>query len=313
MPRKNKPAIDIDKLTGAIYDWRETDNFVSSLRRPVFGACAGPIRGSGKGKYSPLYKALLKERGSWINDFQTIGDCVGHGYARGTALLAAAEISAGEREVWKGDVASEAIYAASRVEIGGGRLGNGDGSIGAWAARAVTEYGTLIRGKYGNIDLTTYDGRRAKRWGNRGVGLPDSLESVSKEHPVRTVSLCTSFEDARDSIHNGYPVVVCSMQGFNSRRDRDGYAKASGQWAHCMLFVGAEDRRGKRSGLLCDNSSWGENWIDGPKKEDDQPGGAFWVDADVADRMLRRDPDSYSLSGYEGFPSQDFSVLDIWR
>ena len=38
----------------------------------------------------------------------------------------------------------EVIYGGSRVEIGGGRI-RGDGSIGAWAARWVRDYGVVPR------------------------------------------------------------------------------------------------------------------------------------------------------------------------
>ena len=68
-----------------------------------------------------------------------------------------------------------------------------------------------------------------------------------------------------------------------------------------MLFVSVDDAFG-RPGLLCWNS-WGEDGISGPTRHN-QPLGSFWVDAEVADAMLRQD-DSYALSGYEGFKTQD--------
>jgi hypothetical protein len=58
-------------------------------------------------------------------------------------------------------------------------------------------------------------------------------------------------------------------------------------------------------------NSWGADWISGPKRHD-QPDGSFWVDADVAERMLRGQ-DSFAVSGYEGYPAQpelyDFSAV----
>ena len=67
-----------------------------------------------------------------------------------------------------------------------------------------------------------------------------------------------------------------------------------------MAFVGMDDEF-KRPGLLCVNS-WPVNWISGPKRHE-QPDGSFWVDAEVADSMLRQN-DSFALSGFEGYPSQ---------
>jgi hypothetical protein len=100
---------------------------------------------------------------------------------------------------------------------------------------------------------------------------------------------------------SGYPVPVCSGQGVSSTRDSEGFAAPRGSWAHCMCFTGV--RFGARPGLLCQNS-WGPNWIDGPKYPEDQPEGSFWVDADVATRMLKGG-DSFAVSGYEGFPFRD--------
>jgi len=286
---------------GYVYDWREVERFVSSLRRPVFGAAAAPLRDTGKGKVVLLHKYLeAVVNGPFPIHRQTIGDCVSHGWGLAVDILKAVEIELrNEREIWNGETATEPIYAFSRVEVGGGRLGNSDGSIGAWAARAVSEYGTLVRAKYPIDDLRRYSGSKARAWGRRGAGVPDSLEPVAREHPVRTVSLVTSYEDARDAIANGYPVPVCSMQGFTDRRDNEGFARPSGSWAHCMCFVSVDDKS-RRPGLLCVNS-WGPDSVSGPTRHG-QPDGSFWVDADVADRMLRRDPDSYSLSGFEGYP-----------
>jgi len=287
------------------------DRFLASVRRPLFRVSAHGIRDSGRGRLVLLHTALETVAGSFRVHRQTIGDCVAHGWGLAVDVLAAVEIAVhGERERWAGETATEPIYAASRVEVGGGRL-SGDGSVGAWAAQAVTEYGTLTRSRYpGGFNLERYSGKRAREWGRRGAGLPDALEPVARLHPVRTVSLVDSYDDARDAIANGYPVPVCSAQGFRDRRDREGFARASGHWSHCMCFLGVDDR-GKRPGLLCVNS-WGPDWISGPKRHG-QPDGSFWVDADVADRMLRRDPDSYSVSGFEGYPAQSVpDFLGVW-
>lgn len=310
MADKSKPLDYYLNLNRCQYDWKETDALMGMLRRPVFGAAAPMLKDSGKDKVVLLHKVLEEVAGKFEIHEQTIGDCVSHGWALGIDVLKAVEIHLKkEKEEFKSKTATEPIYASSRVEIGRGRLGNSDGSIGAWAARAVNEYGTLLRQKYGRFDLTKYSGSKARSWGKANAGLPDDLEPVSREHPVRTVSLVTSYEEARDAIANGYPVAVCSMQGFQSKRDKDGFAKASGSWAHCMLFCSSDDKF-KRPGLLCVNS-WGPYWISGPKRHG-QPDGSFWVEADTVDKMLRRDPDSYSMSGFEGYRKQSFSFEDVW-
>ena len=93
------------------------------------------------------------------------------------------QIADGEAAEYR-DLAPEVIYGGSRVEIGGGRI-RGDGSIGAWAARWVRDYGVVPRGLHGSHDLRLYDENRCRDYGRRGV--PDDLEALAKEHPVRGV------------------------------------------------------------------------------------------------------------------------------
>jgi len=285
----------------------EVEAAVARMPLPFFASAASAIQDSGKGKVSLLYKALSLLLPSFPVHEQTIGDCVSHGFGLCVDVLKAVEIAAGEKEDFHAETATEAIYALSRVEVGGGRLGNEDGSLGAWAADAVVKYGTLARQKYGTFDLTRYDGNRAKAWGAARAGLPNELEPIAKEHPVKTASMVQSYEEARDAIANGYPVAVCSMQGFTQTRDQDGFAKPSGTWPHCMAFIGMDDEY-KRPGLLCMNS-WGPSWITGPKRNE-QPDGSFWVDAAVADRMLKQ-RDSFSLSGFVGYPKRDITDI-VW-
>jgi hypothetical protein len=299
-----------DYPTGHIYDWREVDRWASAARRPVFSSSAPPeVRGSGSGAVALLYQSLERVAGAYPVRHQTVGDCVSQGFAGAVDIVRAVEIDLlGERERWTTETASEPIYSYSRIEHGGNKI-RGDGSIGAWGAVAVSEGGTVDRRRYpeAGIDLSTYSGSRARNWGSRGT--PDALEPLMREHPIRSTSLVTSYEDARDSIANGYPVVVCSNQGFATKRDADGFAKPRGSWGHCMLFCGVDDEHHHRPGLLCVNS-WGADWINGPTRHD-QPPGSFWVDADVANRMLRRNQDSYAVSGFEGYPARALNFLLI--
>jgi hypothetical protein len=274
----------------------------------LFGSAAWNLVGSGEKKVVLLHEALSKVcNGTFPINTQTIGDCVSHGYAKGIEVLMAVEILLRkEPEKWPGVLTStEWIYGTSRVIQGQGRLRNMDGSLGSWAQKAVKENGTLLRQKYDKYDLSSYSGKVAKDWGFQG--LPYELEPIADEHPIQTTALVTSYEEARDAIANGYPVVVCSNQGFASKRDSEGFARAQGRWAHCMLFASVDDEY-KRPGLLCVNS-WGEHWIDGPKRHN-QPEGSFWVDADDADRMLKQQ-DSYTLSNFKGYPAQEINN-NLW-
>jgi hypothetical protein len=301
----------VDMLFGHIPDPRfvakEVDNVLKTMPSPIFYTAAQPIKDTGAGKIILLTKFLEQQlSGRFPIHTQTIGDCVSHGWGLGVDILSATQIQAGAAESFPGESATEIVYAGSRVEIGKGKCGSEDGSVGAWAAQFVTEYGTLIRNKYGKLDLTVYDGQTAKKLGAPRAGVPDPLEPLCREHPIKTTSLVRSYKEARDAIANGYPVPVCSTVGFESpsasriQRDQDGFGRRAGSWPHCMLFCGVDDAF-KRPGLLCVNS-WGIRWITGPRRHD-QPEGSFWVDADVVDIMLR-EGDSFAISGYLGYPAQ---------
>lgn len=281
---------------------------LNRCRHPLFSRAAGGLKEDGKGKVVLLYDTVKRVTGQWWTNNQTIGDCVSHGMAGAVRTLTCVEIALyGEREKWVADVATEPIYAGSRVEVGKGQLGSGDGSLGSWAAEWVRDWGILLRQRYGEYDLTTYSGSKAKEWGMPRAGCPDILEPIAREHPVRTISLVTSYEQARDAIANGYPITVASMQGFNTTRDSEGFLSPSGQWAH-QMFISAVDDEYKRPGCLIENS-WGTSWVNGPTRLN-QPPGSFWVDADVVDGMLRQD-DSWAISQFEGFPSQDLDHMLI--
>jgi len=291
-----------------LFGWHDLPNEVEAclarLPMPYLSGNDFDIRGSGEGKVVLLHRFVEQIIGEFPIHKQAIGDCVSHGWGLCTDVLACVDIAVRkEAEEWKAEAATEAIYGGSRVEIGGGRLGNSDGSTGAWAAEFVSKYGILARLAYGSVDLTSYSGQRAKDWGRRGV--PDDLEPVAREHPVKTTSLVTTYEEARDAIANGYPVAVCSMQGFSDRRDGEGFARPQGSWAHCMSFIAVDDQH-SRPGLLCMNS-WGPSWISGPKRHD-QPEGSFWVDAVTCTSMLRG-RDSFALSGFVGYPRRELDYI----
>ena len=223
-----------------------------------------------------------------------VGSCVSFGTAAAIEATMSAEIFNGDIEEQR-DLCQEVIYGGSRVEIGGGRVG-GDGSIGAWAAEFVRIYGVIDRGIYGKYDLTKYDERRCREWGNRGV--PDDLEPEVKKHPIQTVTMVRTWEDAKAALAQGYGIAICSGQGFTMQRDADGFARASGSWAHCMALLGYQ--QGKREGgWIC--NSWGPSAHTGPGGAGDPPPCGFWADAATINRMLG-EKDSWAFSAVQGFP-----------
>lgn len=297
-----------ERIEGWVDDPAAVGQVMEDLPFPVFSDIWQPLKDSGKGKCVLLYEYIREASdGNWPNRRQTIGDCVSQGAAYAVDAVKAVDIVLkGDFEEWVARTATEDIYAGSRVQIGNGRIG-GDGSIGAWAARYVSEYGALPRQKYGNIDLTTYSGSKARSWGRRGAGVPRDLIPIAKQHPIQTVSQVKTYEEVRDLIANGYAVTIASNQGFSSKRDSEGFAAPRGSWAHQMSILAVDDEY-KRPGVLVQNS-WGR-WNSGPKRHD-QPDGSFWVDADEIQRRVLSRGDSWAFSGYEGFKPKSLNTRII--
>lgn len=248
-----------------------------------------------------LFRAVRKVAGLEPSKYPNInqgdvGSCVGAGTKHGADVCQATSILSGNRATWK-PVSAEVIYAGSRVEIGGGRL-RGDGSLGRWAMDFLRKYGLVPMEKIGQHDLTTYSADRARSWGRTGV--PDDLEPLAREHPIKNTALVKSWTDVLRAIEQDYPVVVCSDQGFSMTRDKDGFCSPRGSWAHCMVIIGV--RGGQRPGGFILNS-WGDRAHTGPVWPEDAPPAGFWADASVIDRMVRQG-DSFALSDVQGFPKR---------
>jgi hypothetical protein len=190
------------------------------------------------------------------------------------------------------EACTEWIYGSSRVEVGGQRGDTRDGSVGAWAAKSVAQYGVATRKKYG-----PYDPQRAKSWGAQGV--PDDYEPEAKKHACTDVVPCTSYNQLVTMIRAYRFVPICSNQGFTETRDQNGLCRPEGTWNHCMLCCGLDD---KGNPLIA--QSWGPDQPSGPKYLD-QPSNTFFAPPETVDRMLRQN-DSFAPAGFLGFEVEDF-------
>lgn len=311
--REWKPLLDFNReyLQGYTPDPQGTRDFLSSLQNPQLSDKNDKFRNFTSDKpvllYRYLYDAYFQYSGGekWVVGEQGIGDCVSWGFAHACDINSAVQYRLGETSRWQ-PIATEPIYGGSRVEARNVRRGGySDGSYGGAAAKWLKNWGVLHRKNYPELgfDLSVYSAQRAKSWGNYGNGGKNDngkADEKAKEFPVKDVALVTTFDEAAAAITSGYPVAVCSMQGFSSTRDKDGFAAQTKRWAHCMVFIGV---RYDRKGLLCLNS-WGPDWIRGPKWPDDMPEGSFWVEERTVNKMLSQ-KDSFAVSGVKGFPFRD--------
>ena len=296
---------------GYVPDPEGADAFVASLPHPTLASAGPDLRAANQDVM--LYPALLACSPSWRRGSQgQVGSCVGWGSSLGVDLVAACDIVwRKEAESWKGRTIEASLYGFSRVEARGQKSNTGgDGSTGFHAAKAIRDFGCLHYGvDYGGTVIEQRNTEQRDRdWGRNGV--PDTLEPFAKERRCQETTLAVDFGQAAAAISNGYPVVVCSGQGFSMSRDADGFCKPGGVWWHCMCLLGL--RGGKRPGLLCANS-WGDSNTVGKHYPENMPEAvrncSFWIDAEVCDRMLSG-RDSYVYAGYNGFrPTQ---LPDNW-
>jgi len=283
--------------------------FVENNKNPYLSQVNEDIRGTGKGKIALLWPFLEQVTGkSLVPHAQETSDCVSHGYGLGVDILTAIQIIKRKSpQLWIAPAATEIIYAGGRIEIAKKSYNQTwrAGMTGTVAAEFVKRYGILLRQKYLKWDFTDYSGQVADQLGRTGV--PDELEPLCRLHPVGCVTLVRGYDEARDCIYNGYPVVLCSSQGFNTRggRDKDGFlAPSRNPWMHSMLLGGIDDEYTRPGGLI--QNSWGSSWIDGPKRHN-QPDGSFWADSSVIDRICRQG-DTIALSCYAGYPRQSYNL-----
>jgi len=236
--------------------------------------------------------------------------CVGQAAAAAVDFLAAVEIySFGESErPPPGAAAACAIYGLSRQEIGELGPDMGGGSMNIWACQALQQYGVLARIQYPMLgyDLREPSAARAIKFGSQG--LTRGLEMVSKIHPVQDYIAINSYEDLRDAVVTGHPVIIGSSQGFGNgklTRDSEGFLNPPFRifrpsiWNHSMCCIGVCDT-GRKGALII--NSWGSDWISGPDRFPNTPDGCFFVDASIIDRMVKMG-DSFALRGYKGYMS----------
>lgn len=283
-----------DGFQGTVCDPEETAELLGKLKTPLFGAAAYQLSGAGEGKLSLPFKSLLKfDSGFGPAERQTTGDCVSHSTRNAIDITRAVEIDIkGESEEFRNRSATEAIYQS--------RGHKRQGMTCSGAAKYVNNKGgVLLRKDYGVVDLSKYNS-------NLGANhrIPNSIYiDEAHKHPVQTISMITTVQEARDALANGYGISVCSGYGFSSRRDSKGIAKRSGNWAHAMAWIACDDTRKRHNELLfLVQNSWGK-WNSGPRVHD-QPEGSFWIRERDARGMLAGNWGSWVFSNVDGFPAR---------
>lgn len=260
-----------------------------------------PIKGNGK---IFLYQFTRKVLGQdTVNYPQQVGDCVSFGAKNCTEYVTCTEKAInGEREIFK-NIFPPYFYGTGRVYVGGGRMGYEDGSVGGWMATAVTKYGVLNNDYEG---VPQYSGSVARAYGAPdGAKYLDKWKPYASQHPIKSAAFITSWDQALKAITNGYPISVCSDQGFTMSPDSSGFHRPSGNWGHCMTVIGIDDDYQRPYVIIL--NSWGDvmgrltSFYDSNEKI---PIGCLRVEKSVFVDMLGQQ-DSYAYSDYDGLPEKD--------
>jgi hypothetical protein len=303
---------------GEIYHggWDEGDADLRKYLDPALVWSVTEWDGVGEGQTRLLYKDYeqVHNQAYLPRNQGRAPSCVGQAVAAAVDFLAAVEIRGGEPERRPpAPAAAGVIYGLSRIEIGGLDNTAMGGSHNLWGVQAITQYGVVARLDYALLgyDLRQPDPTRAVMFGANGV--PTGLEMIAKLHPVKDYVSIDSYQECRDAIYMGCPVVVGSSQGFGDgklTRDKDGFLVPPRRrfwpsvWNHSMVIIGVCDEG--RKGCLILNS-WGSTWVNGPERFGDEPAGSFWVDWEVIDLMVKQG-DSFAIRGFRGYPE-----YKLWR
>lgn len=255
---------------------------------------------AGAPRYSVNYLAIRKLLGKDISCIaQEIGDCVSWGARNASAQTGVLDIVVrGDREVWK-DPFAPFYYGTSRVQIGGGRLGNSDGSLGSWMAAAVMKYGTVY---VGDPNVPAYSGSVAKQYGY--YGPPKELLTAGKPYLIKSAVNITSWDQLVDFSVSGYGITVASNYGFKMEPDSKGFHQQSGNWAHQMEIADVDDEWSDPYAIL--QNSWAD--VHGRLKDfrtnDPLPLGRLRVHRRVVEGMIANG-EVFAYTQYEQPKAQD--------
>lgn len=262
-----------------------------------------------------VYCLEVEDDHSFVANGYVVSNCVSFGAKNACEYLQAFQLKNSDKNKWR-FVFPPYIYGISRVQIGGGRLGNSDGSLGIWATQGLIKYGCLFTDVPG---VPQYAGSVAKAWGRSGP--PKQFIDEGSKYLLKMsmdAAKVTMWEQFKSAISNGYPVTVASSYGFSMKQGSRGYHENTDTWPHQLCAIGYDESDVYEEPCVCILNSWGVNAhgdvIDKVTNEK-WPGGTLRVRKSVFLKMLVDDGgDSWAYSNLDlGFvprlPESAFSIF----
>lgn len=209
-------------------------------------------------------------------------------------------------EVARGvEVSTEVDYGISRISIGKGRLGAGDGSTGAWCFQGHHDIGVVFRGVYGSIDISGPREDLAVQWGSPGRGVPAHLLAEAASHKTPACNYLESVDEIADALAAEYAVQLCCGR-IRGQPDAKGYSRSEKNGGHatelCAVFL-------SESGEMCfvEQNSWGAFFGNGltlkyKGGEKRLRQGSYGVRADDIAQCLRSGGEAWCSSLPENLP-----------
>ena len=91
-----------------------------------------------------------------------------------------------------------------------------------------------------------------------GVGVPEDLQTITKQYGPRTTSLVVGMEELKDLLWNGYGVHCGSGIGVSA--DGVPVSRLQGSWSHDMQICGYDDRPETRKAFGQTIFFWDQSW-----------------------------------------------------
>lgn len=288
-----------DLMEEAFALW-SSDNKVRSLIKGL------PYQAGGR---SMLWEVGRKMLGTDPPNFpQERGCCVGFAAKNVIEYMQFYPLMNGQRIKWT-RIFPPYLYGCGRVFIGKGQMGQQDGSIAAWQAEAVKQYGAISIDAEG---CPPYSGSISEKWGYT-PGPPENFITLGKEHLVKSYAAVSTWEDVIAALMNGYPCSVASNVGFDMVPRADGFNHYSTHWGHNLSIIGVDDDPGDP--YACVLNSWSD--VHGQIK--DFRTGEIWPIGTLRVRKadilaILAENDSFAYSAFDGFPEQELpeSAFDLW-